>query len=299
MSRLALTLAMAELESQSSPREVPVPCMFLSHQAPVLPLKRLRPRLFSGLGLCLGTLVPDLEFILRLDNDWLVSHTLAAQSYLTVPAVLALYVLLVALALPYWLPRLPQGPPFHFDELHALRLPRDLGGWIRVAVSGFVGGLTHVLLDAVTHGNHSGWLVPYFPLLRASVSWAGDRPLYDLLQIVFNLWFGLGAWLSWQCIARRRLLWCWRGETPRPSVPREPAHRGRAVRVLAACAALGSLVGHHLRPGASAAEALEMTAFGAIAFGFYAFLALPAADRLQRAGVRALALRPPAAPDEA
>jgi len=42
--------------------------MIPSHQAPVIPLKRWRPHWFSGLALVLGTLAPDLVFILRLDQ---------------------------------------------------------------------------------------------------------------------------------------------------------------------------------------------------------------------------------------
>jgi hypothetical protein len=273
--------------------------MLLSHQAPVLPLKRWRPRSFSGLALCLGTIAPDLEFILRMDNDWVISHTLAGQVYFTIPLVLVLHLLLSRLALPFWLPRLPLGPPLHLEELQALDSPRDFGAWTRVAVSGFIGGVTHVLLDAVTHGNHSGWLVPYVPFLRTPVDLAGHLPLHDVLQIVLSLVLAPAACASWRGIARDRLLWHWRGGTPPPAVRLAPPRSRPALVFLMACAAVGFVVGVTSRPGAAPLAAYELGVFGSIAFGFYAFLVLPAVDRLLRAGERTPLARPAAAADEA
>ncbi len=84
-----------------------MPCIAPSHQAPALLLKRWRPAWFSGLGLVIGTMAPDLEFILRLQDNWVVSHTLAAQLYFTVPLTLVLYWLSVELVLPWLVPFLP------------------------------------------------------------------------------------------------------------------------------------------------------------------------------------------------
>ena len=43
-----------------------MPWIVPSHQAPVLPLKAWRPAWFSGLGLVLGSVTPDLVFIFSL-----------------------------------------------------------------------------------------------------------------------------------------------------------------------------------------------------------------------------------------
>jgi Domain of unknown function (DUF4184) len=269
-----------------------MPCVVPSHQAPVLPLKLWRPHLFSGLGLCLGTIAPDLEFILRVESDWAISHTLAGQLYFTVPMVLILYFLLVRLALPFWLPRLPLGGPCHFDELLALQVPKDLGGWARVAVSGHIGGLTHIVLDGVTHGNHSGWLVPYLPFLRTPIGLHGGWPLHDVLQVVLSVWFAVSACGSWRLIARERLLWRWRGEAPRPVIPVDKAWSRSALGWIFACAALGFVAGPALRGGIGPWAAIDLAAFGAIAFAFYGFLALPAAEAFLRMAWRATVVRP-------
>jgi Domain of unknown function (DUF4184) len=276
-----------------------MPCMILSHQGPVLPLKRWKPRWFSGLGLCLGTVAPDLEFILRLDNDWIVSHTLAAQIYFTVPAVLILYALVVALALPFWLPRLPEGPPWHFDELHALRLPRGLASWARVGVSGLIGGLTHVLLDSVTHGNHSGWLVPHLPLLRVPIAFAGHLPLHDVLQIVLSLGLGVVAWGSWRQMAREGLLWQWLREPRRVEARADEAEARSTLAWFLGWAGVGMALGSTLRPSAGPWVALELGAYGGLAFAALAVMALPSGDRLRRFARRWNAVRAVAAPDEA
>src|SRR5262245_21725714 len=118
-----------------------MPWMVPSHQAPVLRLARACPRRFSGLGLVLGTLAPDIAFILPLDERGSpASHSIAGQLYLTVPLVLALHGLLTALVLPWLLPHLPGGAPLHLHALARARPATDRAGTLRVAVSGLVGG---------------------------------------------------------------------------------------------------------------------------------------------------------------
>ena len=92
--------------------------MIPSHQAPVIPLKRWRPHWFSGLALVLGTVAPDLAFILRLDeNGAPLSHRFAGLFVVDVPLTIVLHVLATGLVLPWLLPHLAGGAPLH---LHAL-----------------------------------------------------------------------------------------------------------------------------------------------------------------------------------
>ena len=67
-----------------------MPATILSHQALVLPLKMRWPHRFSGLALCIGSMAPDFEFIGRMTDDWIFSHTISAQVWFTVPVTLAL-----------------------------------------------------------------------------------------------------------------------------------------------------------------------------------------------------------------
>src|SRR5687768_1669622 len=138
-----------------------MPWMVPSHPAPLLPLKLWKPAAFSGLALCLGAAAPDLEFVLQIEQDWVLSHTLAGQLLFTLPVVLALHALFTAVVIPWLVPLLPFGAPWHFEDLARLRPAASLLDWARVAASALVGGLSHVILDGFTHGTHSGWAVPY------------------------------------------------------------------------------------------------------------------------------------------
>ncbi|HEY6552676.1 MAG TPA: DUF4184 family protein, partial [Vicinamibacteria bacterium] len=158
--------------------------------------------------------------------------------------------------------------------------------------SGYIGGLTHVVLDGVTHGNHSGWLVPYLPFLRAPVALAGGWPLHDVLQVVLSVWFAASACGSWRRIARDRLLWQWRGERPRPVVPVDKAWSRSALGWIVGCAAVGFVAGPAMRGAVGPSAAIDLAAFGALAFAFYGSLALPAAEVFVRMAWRATVVRP-------
>lgn len=232
----------------------------------VFPLKARWPRRFSGVALVLGSMAPDLEFIARLDHDWLVSHTVGAQLWFTVPVTMVLTWLVTAQLVPHALPYLRDAGPWRLHDLAALRAPQGWRGWGSVAVSGWVGGMSHVLLDGVTHGNHSGWLVPHLPWLRTPVPHPGGAvPLHDALQLWGTLGGTVAALWMWRRIAHRRLLWAWRGEPPPPPMPRRPrAHGMRLLRLTGGAAAAGLLLGActHLGGGHKAVGAAAL--FGAV-----------------------------------
>jgi Domain of unknown function (DUF4184) len=241
-----------------------VPATLLAHQALALPLKMKWPRHFSGLALCLGSMAPDLEFIFRLADDWIFSHTVSAQLWFTVPLVLVLHAVLTRISLPVLLPYVRDVSWIRLHDLAALRPAHSRAEWCRVAVSAWIGGFSHVVLDGITHGNHSGWLVPWFPVLRTPVPHlGGTAPLHDALQLWLTLGFGLACILMWRRIAAHRLLWCWNDLTPQP-LPKRPRTDGYLVlRVLAVCAGVGILVGASQPVHAPKATAAAL-AFGAI-----------------------------------
>jgi len=257
-----------------------MPWIMPAHQAPVLPLKLWKPHWFSGLALCLGTMAPDLEFIFRLDHQWAVSHTLAAQLYFTVPLVLVLHALATSLVLPWLLPRLPLGPPLHFEELRALRPAADLRGWLVVALSGLIGGLSHVALDGFTHGNRSGWAVAALPFLRTPVPhFGGPVPLHDALQFWLTIGLGAFALLLWRRTVRRGLLWSWRGERPTPIVS-QPAPEKRRLAAWAGLWALcGAAAAQALRPTLTEIRFVSVVAFGALTFAAFGLILAAALDR--------------------
>ncbi|HXB54482.1 MAG TPA: DUF4184 family protein [Vicinamibacteria bacterium] len=236
-----------------------MPWIVPSHQAPALLLKAWRPRWFSGLALVLGSLAPDLEFIVPVRRETILGHTVAGQILFTVPVVLALYVLTTDLVIPWLVPYLSRC----WHDLAALERPRGRAWW-GVVLSAVLGGLTHIVLDGFTHGEASGgWAVPFFPLLSLNVpSPLGPLPVHDLLQIVFTVVLGAAALDAWRRIAGQRLLWSWRNRSPRPVLAASPTGRRRVLRWLTACGALGVAAALFFKPAASAGYALELAAYG-------------------------------------
>lgn len=147
-----------------------------------------------------------------MSHDWLFSHTLSAQIWFTVPLTMALVWLLTTRLLPALVPYLRDHPEWRLHDLLALRAPATWWDWVSVAWSAWIGGVSHVVLDGITHGNHSGWLVPWLPVLRTPVPHlGGEAPLHDALQCWLTIAFALLSVRWWRHIARERLLWTWRG----------------------------------------------------------------------------------------
>jgi Domain of unknown function (DUF4184) len=264
-----------------------VPATLLSHQALVLPLKMRWPRVFSGLALCIGSMAPDLEFIGRMTDDWLYSHTLSAQFWFTIPVTLGLVWIIAALLVPALLPYVREVRWLRLHDLAALQPPSGVRGWTGAAISAWIGGMSHVLLDAITHGNHSGWLVPQFPVLRTMVPHVGGPvPLYDALQCWLTVLLAIASLVMWRLIARKRLLWSWRGL---PAVEAIKRSRASGLRLSFACmvaAVEGGVVGHSLHGGSSQATSMKGVA-AAVSFGAldFVFLALVVAAVCVRVGI--------------
>jgi hypothetical protein len=258
-----------------------MPWMAPSHPAPLLPLKLWKPTAFSGLALCLGAAVPDLEFVLAIKQDSVLSHTLVGQLLFTVPIVLVLHALLTAVVLPWLVPLFTFGAPWHFEDLARVRQARTTGEWVRVAVSGFIGGLSHLLLDGFTHGSATGWGVHRWPIFATPIPLPlGSVPFYDCLHVTLTV--VLGSYGIWQAahMGRRRLLADWYPN--RESATREatPSERRGALGYFAACALLGFAVG--AQRAHAHLEWIELGAFGMVAFTFYGLLLAAIADGVRR-----------------
>jgi len=241
-----------------------VPATLLSHQALVLPLKLRWPARFSGVALCIGSMAPDFEFIGRMRDDWEFSHTLSAQLWFTVPVTLVLLWVLTGVLLPVLLPYVRDHRWLRLHDLAALEPPRGWRLWWRAAYSAWIGGVSHVVLDGITHGNHSGWLVPHLPFLRTPVPHLGGAaPLHDALQLWFTILFALLTLLMWRYIVRHGLLWRWRGQHVR-ELPRQSRAAGhRLLLMVGTCAVAGALVGFS-HPHESSKATAAAIAFGAI-----------------------------------
>jgi hypothetical protein len=262
--------------------EVPLPWIVPSHQAPALALKVWRPLWFSGLGLVLGSLAPDLEFIVPVRKEMYVGHTVLGQVLFTVPVALLLYLLSTEIVLPWLIPYLPRA----WWDLTALKRPCGIA-WASVAFSAFAGGLTHIFLDGFTHTvPEGGWALAFLPWLGWGVpTFFGVVALHDLLQVLTTALLGMVALRTWGRILDDRLLRVWRRETmpyvesPRPRSPKT------LIRWLGATASLGIAGAVLARPGTSVAHAVEFASYGfldGVALG----LLLPAIAHRLTTGLR-------------
>jgi hypothetical protein len=259
--------------------------MVPSHQAPVLPLKRWRSAWFSGLALVLGTLAPDLAFILTLDRDGSpLSHSLPGLFVVAVPLVVVLHALATALVLPWLLPHLPGGAPLHLHALARSRPAADARSLLRVALSGLVGAATHVFLDGFTHGNHSGWALALLPALATPVPqpW-GTQPLYDALQVWLTVVLGALALAEWNRTGRALPPAGPGAQAAWEVRPAPLAACRRVVALLLGAALVGALVSPVLTGALGSPDALKLSVYGAITFSAAAALMGAGADRVRRA----------------
>src|SRR6185295_14226025 len=116
-----------------------MPFTFLAHQAPVLPLKLLRPAHVSGTALVIGSMAPDFEYFIRGQPFSTISHTLVGQVVFCLPLTF----------LVGWLVRDLLGP-----LLGRFRPTTPILS-VRYLACALAGSLSHVAWDGFTHGD--GW----------------------------------------------------------------------------------------------------------------------------------------------
>ncbi len=131
-----------------------MPFPLLAHQAVVLPLKLRWPAAFSGTALCIGSLAPDLEYLLG-DRGPGLGHTLGGQFAFCLP---------ITVVATWGVSRLVV-PAFASSG----STPSVSAGGVQqtslavVCYSALVGSASHGLLDGLTH--RDGWGVRIFPHL--------------------------------------------------------------------------------------------------------------------------------------
>ncbi|MFC9065492.1 DUF4184 family protein [Streptomyces harbinensis] len=214
----------------------------LAHPAAVLPLLR-HP--FVPAALVAGALAPDAPYYLavlgiaeRGPHQWYgpllntsTTHHPLLGLAASLPAALALYLLLRLLRAPFLalLPaRLrPRGP--------AHPVPAGAGARVRWAalllLSALIGIATHVLWDALTHGD--SFLVDGVPALATDT--AGGLPLYRLLQLLSTV---AGLALIGRHLWRRHR-WAAAGDDRCGVRPLPPARRRAVLALLALATVLG------------------------------------------------------------
>ena len=236
-----------------------MPLTVLSHQAVVLPLKIGAPRATSGTALVLGSMAPDVEYLLRGYPSSTVSHSWLGQLTFCLPVTLALFWVVTRVMAEPVAAHLPDAGDFHLRDYALLRQQPVSGRhWVIVAISALIGSSSHVVLDRILAS--SGGM--YYHSLKATPA---------LIAVNVAVWILLAAitLLLMRHIGTRGLLRRWVaerfGEAPRiddngganPRAPGPLAQHLDAPRSLRAfwgwvlvCMVTGGILGAYVRrPG--------------------------------------------------
>jgi len=188
----------------------------LAHPAAAVPLARLfRERRGILSALVIGSVLPDATHFVPRVGARAVTHSLPGLVGVCLPAGVIVFLLYHHFFKAPLGDLLPAAFRWRLASQMAWR-PRRGADVVVAAVGVLLGGLTHVVWDAFTHGDAPG--VEAFPVLREQVGVAGDLQLfvYNLLQDGTTLiGFALLVWwiASWYRRAARgrsappRLAW--------------------------------------------------------------------------------------------
>ena len=208
-----------------------MPLPILAHQAPVLPLKLRWPSAWNGTALVIGSIAPDIEYVLltgdvRAERGF--AHSILGQFVFCLPVILAIVLVIGRLRLGEVLvARL--GARFGWLAGAATDI-RQAGGLRRACASALVGSFSHLLLDKITHR----WLPHWLPIHRAHFAHLGFTAA-TIVQLVVS---GGGAIVAlWLLIRIARL-----------SGPPMPASRPGLPLVVVLAVIGGALALRHARP---------------------------------------------------
>jgi Domain of unknown function (DUF4184) len=207
---------------------VPMP-LTPAHAAAAWPLARIAPSLPTA-ALVIGTVSPDLEYLLRLAPSGRFGHTPLGIACFSVPLALVVWAVFERFVRPALVDLLPPGlrPPLPLGPSRPARR------WALAAVAATLGALSHIAWDSFTHGD--GWSVAGLPALTIPLGLpvVGPVPLYRLLQHASTA-VGSGLILLWAGRAVGRL--------PPESRRFGPGQRARALRAAAILVGLSATGG--------------------------------------------------------
>ena len=197
-----------------------MPLTFLSHQAVILPLKIRAPQLTSGTALVLGSISPDVEYLLHGYPTGTVSHTWPGLFTFCLPVTLVLFWVVTRIIAEPVAAHLPQGGEFQLRAYGVIRhQPSDGRHWAIVAVSGLIGAASHIVLDKLSGGwssrapTHFESWIP-FDALPSDEAWV-------IAKLTSWILLAIATVLMMRSIGRHGLLARWGAERAR----RYSAHR--------------------------------------------------------------------------
>jgi hypothetical protein len=139
-----------------------------SHPALILPLRYLPRKIYSLNGLIVGSMIPDFEYFIRLDNVSTFSHTFIGLFLFDLPAAIFVLILYHQLIRPTLVRNLPHFLKSRlasfatFDWLNYFK-----SNWVVVICSILFGALTHLFWDGFTSAN--GYFVIDNPIMETRI----------------------------------------------------------------------------------------------------------------------------------
>jgi hypothetical protein len=176
-----------------------VPLTFFAHQAPFAPIARRWPSAVDGVALVIGSMSPDMAYVLHGSRFALWAHDFPGLVTFCLPVTLAVSWLVVRVLAPVVPDHLPQLGSFQLRDYRGLATHR-FTLWKSVLWAQ-LGALSHVGLDEFTHG--SGWFARHVPWYTKRVTdrrWLGSEwTVFRTAQYLGHV--GLTAlclWLLWR-----------------------------------------------------------------------------------------------------
>lgn len=147
-----------------------MPVTFLAHQAPVLPIARRWPQLTDGIALVVGSMAPDMAYVLNGSRFSVWAHGFPAVVLFCVPVTLLVSWLIARAVSPVLWDHLPQAGPLRLHDYRGMSVHRFR--WVVASVSALIGALSHVMLDHFTH--EWGWFARH-------IDWYSTVVVHDFL----------------------------------------------------------------------------------------------------------------------
>ena len=157
----------------------------VAHPVIIFPL--LRVRRLSATGLIIGSIIPDMEFIVQMREVENIGHHLPGIFLFDLPAAILCAYLFHYIVRDTFIEHIPHvvrkrlGPVKGFDWHQEIS-----ENSVYVLISFLIGILSHFIWDGFTH--HDGYFVTLFPLLASQIVWLNiNIPVYFALQIIFSI----------------------------------------------------------------------------------------------------------------
>jgi hypothetical protein len=199
-----------------------------AHAAAAWPLHRAFRRLPAA-ALVIGTMAPDLEYVLRMEPYGKFGHSPQGLFVFCLPATLIVWWAWRTAIRPALTPLLPPG----LRAAAEAPAPGRAGDAVPLAiVAALLGAATHILWDGFTHS--TGWAVALFPAMMRTPAGFRGYPWYSLAQYCSSLVGGVIG-LAWIAAEWRR----WPAEARRFA----PGERARLARVALFVVVLSLAVG--------------------------------------------------------